>query len=180
MIEIRSFAISTHTLTWSVTLWVGVVNVKVQISTHTLTWSVTKISLSPMSVQKISTHTLTWSVTLSVYGSANSPYYFNSHAHVERDSDQSESLGSVWNFNSHAHVERDLSFESLDSGLKAISTHTLTWSVTHDVFMSLPSIIISTHTLTWSVTNGLRYILEQAKISTHTLTWSVTIRFRKS
>ena len=55
------------------------------ISTHTLTWSVTLASLNQLGKKSISTHTLTWSVT------GNSHYYisvvhnFNSHAHVERD-----------------------------------------------------------------------------------------------
>ena len=33
------------------------------ISTHTLTWSVTIVNTFPSSNSKISTHTLTWSVT---------------------------------------------------------------------------------------------------------------------
>ena len=35
------------------------------------------------------------------------PYHFNSHAHVERDDDDSRDENSDGNFNSHAHVERD-------------------------------------------------------------------------
>ena len=35
---------------------------------------------------------------------------------------------------------------------EAISTHTLTWSVTDMLIENQPAIIISTHTLTWSVT----------------------------
>ena len=38
----------------------------------------------------------------------------------------------------------------------AISTHTLTWSVTHYFFIVSPYISISTHTLTWSVTATLQ------------------------
>ena len=37
-----------------------------QISTHTLTWSVTMAKSSIKGITIISTHTLTWSVTLSV------------------------------------------------------------------------------------------------------------------
>ena len=33
-----------------------------------------------------------------------------------------------------------------------ISTHTLTWSVTHKLLKDAPDTKISTHTLTWSVT----------------------------
>ena len=54
---------------------------------------------------------------------------FNSHAHVERDISDSSALHHSRDFNSHAHVERDLSIFG-NSGISAISTHTLTWSVT--------------------------------------------------
>ena len=57
---------------------------------------------------------------------------FNSHAHVERDIKETKSKLDVLNFNSHAHVERDSCAES-EKGYHAISTHTLTWSVT-DVY----------------------------------------------
>ena len=56
--------------------------------------------------------------------------YFNSHAHVERDSPPMIYRTYVRYFNSHAHVERDV---ILGIGMLltiAISTHTLTWSVT--------------------------------------------------
>ena len=55
------------------------------------------------------------------------------------------------NFNSHAHVERDMSSWPLPCRM-SISTHTLTWSVTGfgGCFMDVHR--ISTHTLTWSVT----------------------------
>ena len=87
--------------------------------------------------------------------------------------------------------------------VEAISTHTLTWSVTrndsiyHDfgrhfnshahVERDLYILInrqthtqISTHTLTWSVTTAFDRMLERRKISTHTLTWSVTQGQRQS
>ena len=54
---------------------------------------------------------------------------FNSHAHVERDR-AVICINIGWqNFNSHAHVERDVGKEIIDKE-QAISTHTLTWSVT--------------------------------------------------
>ena len=37
-----------------------------------------------------------------------SPYYFNSHAHVERDSIFMVNIKVLIDFNSHAHVERDV------------------------------------------------------------------------
>ena len=55
------------------------------------------------------------------------------------------------NFNSHAHVERDIDAETGQAD-KAISTHTLTWSVTIVEVKTIVKKGISTHTLTWSVT----------------------------
>ena len=77
------------------------------ISTHTLTWSVTLspplLPIAPIdfnshahverdlsngqfnSTVYISTHTLTWSVTNSNGCNVATMYDFNSHAHVERD-----------------------------------------------------------------------------------------------
>ena len=55
--------------------------------------------------------------------------YFNSHAHVERDSKAQSHLDDCQNFNSHAHVERDETAIIKGDG-SGISTHTLTWSVT--------------------------------------------------
>ena len=55
-------------------------------------------------------------------------------------------------FNSHAHVERDT--VTIDEDVtEDISTHTLTWSVTFgDNNANISNGYISTHTLTWSVT----------------------------
>ncbi len=76
----------------------------------------------------ISTHTLTWSVTL--WGKLYLYHrYFNSHAHVERDATSKYTLSVLRHFNSHAHVERDHNVLE-GTPIPAISTHTLTWSVT--------------------------------------------------
>ena len=56
----------------------------------------------------------------------------------------------------------------------AISTHTLTWSVTPLTAETKPFKMISTHTLTWSVTTMNAEQIVAYCISTHTLTWSVT------
>ena len=62
--EYLSDEISTHTLTWSVTITCNALVLAFLISTHTLTWSVT-VQLCVICVYTfISTHTLTWSVTL--------------------------------------------------------------------------------------------------------------------
>ena len=55
--------ISTHTLTWSVTISTYRNSRNKRISTHTLTWSVTKETSTKDNSEHISTHTLTWSVT---------------------------------------------------------------------------------------------------------------------
>ena len=56
-------------------------------------------------------------------------HHFNSHAHVERDFCTDIVFVSKSHFNSHAHVERDRNASAIED-IKAISTHTLTWSVT--------------------------------------------------
>ena len=58
---------------------------------------------------------------------------FNSHAHVERDTIFSASVAEFFNFNSHAHVERDGFFPDYPKTTQQISTHTLTWSVTSKI-----------------------------------------------
>ena len=55
------------------------------ISTHTLTWSVTIQNARFIKFTVISTHTLTWSVTPSEEEYIVKLSDFNSHAHVERD-----------------------------------------------------------------------------------------------
>ena len=77
--------ISTHTLTWSVTIERFDKQVENYISTHTLTWSVTQKIVKENHYQKISTHTLTWSVTFTILYFLKWKKHFNSHAHVERD-----------------------------------------------------------------------------------------------
>ena len=64
---------------------IGHVAIATGISTHTLTWSVTITHkyLHPNSY--ISTHTLTWSVTCKRIDLDTDRTHFNSHAHVERD-----------------------------------------------------------------------------------------------
>ena len=102
--------ISTHTLTWSVTLIDLGECTFFTISTHTLTWSVTSSFGGSSSVCTISTHTLTWSVTALLYLLVQFLCHFNSHAHVERDY-----LAVTFRI------------------IAVISTHTLTWSVTRQV-----------------------------------------------
>ena len=130
-IAATSQTISTHTLTWSVTLVSTYYTQSSIISTHTLTWSVTSTNSQYTTyTDKISTHTLTWSVTCNL----------------------SFKIATLYNFNSHAHVERDIIETIVLLFQLQISTHTLTWSVTLAEIKAKVINIISTHTLTWSVT----------------------------
>ena len=78
------------------------------ISTHTLTWSVTIKETAETAIREISTHTLTWSVTQNEYIMIMCSEHFNSHAHVERDVFMVSKNHNFVDFNSHAHVERDV------------------------------------------------------------------------
>ena len=93
---------------------------------------------------------------------------------MERDSFAIFEIASEENFNSHAHVERDQNDSSYFCQW-LISTHTLTWSVTLDAIAWALGGDISTHTLTWSVTFPDDIDNAGKAISTHTLTWSVTV-----
>ena len=123
-----TLCISTHTLTWSVTIIWKCGYAWWFISTHTLTWSVTHFSLQKLVFKKfqltrsrgawlsclsffcstlfISTHTLTWSVT---YGVCLSATHLAFQLTRSRGAWHPYYTTSPWksNFNSHAHVERD-------------------------------------------------------------------------
>ena len=77
------------------------------ISTHTLTWSVTQNEYIMIMYSKhFNSHAHVERddpITITVDMGEN----FNSHAHVERDSPAATGTSSTKNFNSHAHVERD-------------------------------------------------------------------------
>ena len=120
------------------------------ISTHTLTWSVTLAIENVFCYQGISTHTLTWSVTVWINGRLCSEKF-----QLTRSRGAWLAYMKCWTrtlyFNSHAHVERD-SDEVFREMISYISTHTLTWSVTFGLQAPEKLPRISTHTLTWSVT----------------------------
>ena len=146
-------AISTHTLTWSVTI-IPLKTIPWQkISTHTLTWSVTFRCLGFWGGLFISTHTLTWSVTCVVQISVAVQKFQLTRSRGAWL--KSSCLAhAVIHFNSHAHVERDFYKSSPILTSFCISTHTLTWSVTKFITCSSMVSGISTHTLTWSVTGN--------------------------
>ena len=121
------------------------------ISTHTLTWSVTNMRYFGLSRYQISTHTLTWSVTKSDCARYNSLLFQLTRSrgawrkteivHGRNKKFQLTRSRGAWpvrigdsgtaseNFNSHAHVERDIGI-GINAAIIYISTHTLTWSVT--------------------------------------------------
>ena len=81
-------------------------------------------------------------------------------------------------FNSHAHVERDLKEEN-ELVTSAISTHTLTWSVTseHILQFGILAYFNSHAHVERDRSNSVRHRINH--ISTHTLTWSVTGRWTR-
>ena len=146
--------ISTHTLTWSVT-YAYILNYKAtSISTHTLTWSVTRIFfMENMTNTNFNSHAHVERDQL-VKPVPTVVTHFNSHAHVERDHSLALRVCSTNNFNSHAHVERDNSFLCDTLWLAYFNSHAHVerdFMYRNIAFFSY----ISTHTLTWSVTHVL-------------------------
>ena len=50
-------------------------------------------------------------------------FYFNSHAHVERDTNIGLLFVHIFNFNSHAHVERDVRHFTADFLHRNFNSH---------------------------------------------------------
>ena len=128
-LDLNAYTISTHTLTWSVTVAKYENGAILQISTHTLTWSVTTRLIADEYGYEISTHTLTWSVTRE-----RQLYRKTFRFQLTRSR-------GAWRL-----------FSSAIQPPAFISTHTLTWSVTGCSSLKHFDFSISTHTLTWSVT----------------------------
>ena len=79
----------------------------VRISTHTLTWSVTMSALTQIDKSlNFNSHAHVERDIVKIYVRLVW-VYFNSHAHVERDDNQHIQIWTDDDFNSHAHVERD-------------------------------------------------------------------------
>ena len=129
-----------------------------KISTHTLTWSVTILLVFCYSHMEISTHTLTWSVTSFYNDDYSLIPNFNSHAHVERDRTYiCYTIDTV--ISTHTLTWSVTTCVYMLYYRYSISTHTLTWSVTIQLFIYVILAKISTHTLTWSVTILMPMIL---------------------
>ena len=146
-----------------------------EISTHTLTWSVTICIYTACLITKwISTHTLTWSVTCYRRCKKQKGDHFNSHAHVERDGPQMMAGWFRLHFNSHAHVERDLCFLCHLISFANFNSHA---HVERDCSRKRSWVPSRQFQLTrsrgaWQT--PLSPYHAQMFISTHTLTWSVT------
>ena len=145
--------ISTHTLTWSVTEN-GFKNKTMElISTHTLTWSVTwqhRTHLNSHGHFNSHAHVeRDWQILPLLLRR----HYFNSHAHVERDLQRCNFKNFICYFNSHAHVERDLILKILNNFILIfqLTRSRGAWPV--QVLILTAFMAISTHTLTWSVTS---------------------------
>ena len=187
--------ISTHTLTWSVTMyslifpiaylfqltrsrgaWHSGEEVKVRFVNFNSHAHVER-DLSIIDVLPtpfISTHTLTWSVTWWWLQNTSAVRNFNSHAHVERDSMPIEQQNAVMNFNSHAHVERDLAKCGVRSSTNAFQL-TRSRGAWHGFYLLyvLKFKYFNSHAHVERDRNTRAKVLILT-ISTHTLTWSVT------
>ena len=118
----------------------GSISIKTAISTHTLTWSVTIDKVGRMIfVDNFNSHAhverdLSYYHLLCVIGI----FQLTRSRGAWHKLDSPKSLYT--HFNSHAHVERDTPSIVVEEALK-ISTHTLTWSVTSSVVTLQPSTI---------------------------------------
>ena len=135
LLHFQRFQISTHTLTWSVTLS----GFK---SLTYFTFQLTRSRGAWPSLAENSLLNLAFQLTRSRGAWRRWRYrllrqlYFNSHAHVERDDSSDWGKADVGYFNSHAHVERDYTMVECDK-CRGISTHTLTWSVTSKICLPI-------------------------------------------
>ena len=122
---------------------------------------------------KISTHTLTWSVTLTGAFFIHKFKNFNSHAHVERDTDALFFSKTAQNFNSHAHVERDSDLAFLNLCMKNFNSHA---HVERDKLCAHLVKLVANFNSHAHVERDVQsaLLILYIRISTHTLTWSVT------
>ena len=144
-------AISTHTLTWSVTgevedsskpaifqltrsrgawhpacgEWRAVYDFNSHAHVERDVWDNSRVSM-----WRISTHTLTWSVTALFKEDVETSKFQLTRSRGAWPQVGAHYAHSMEHFNSHAHVERDTTASQKHSS-SFISTHTLTWSVTN-------------------------------------------------
>ena len=77
-----------------------------KISTHTLTWSVTLCIARATAPENFNSHAHVERDKRTLKP-GKFVWNFNSHAHVERDPPVFAAIAATEHFNSHAHVERD-------------------------------------------------------------------------
>ena len=105
-------SISTHTLTWSVTYRLPrYMNINLfQLTRSRGAWPAPTVSRRSSLTFQLTRSRGAW---LFLFRRTFRRWYFNSHAHVERDLWRLIASNMCWHFNSHAHVERDSSINDL-------------------------------------------------------------------
>ena len=121
------------------------------ISTHTLTWSVTVCHTARFRRIKYFNSHAHVERDLPLLRCENGQRNFNSHAHVERDL-RLAACSSIGCISTHTLTWSVTFYRCVKRRNRPISTHTLTWSVTSLNRNRIHRACISTHTLTWSVT----------------------------
>ena len=128
-LDLNAYTISTHTLTWSVTILSGGNTFVFVISTHTLTWSVTVAKYENGAILQISTHTLTWSVTTRLIADEYG-YEISTHTLTWSVTRERQLYRKTFRFQLTRSRGAWRLFSSAIQPPAFISTHTLTWSVT--------------------------------------------------
>ena len=121
------------------------------ISTHTLTWSVTHCNDRILHTVDFNSHAHVERDSITIESFQNNDY-FNSHAHVERDLDCGTLAVDYNHFNSHAHVERDWTSLFRKCRKAYFNSHAHVERDDFKIRIISATVAISTHTLTWSVT----------------------------
>ena len=115
-------AISTHTLTWSVTFarLTKIITISFQLTRSRGAWLTGLMSSLAVILFQLTRSRGAWLATLKNIARKR---YFNSHAHVERDNLMTALDVDLSNFNSHAHVERDEGWRTCQHRLYDFNSH---------------------------------------------------------
>ena len=143
------------------------------ISTHTLTWSVTVCHTARFRRIKYFNSHAHVERDLPLLRCENGQRNFNSHAHVERDL-RLAACSSIGCISTHTLTWSVTFYRCVKRRNRPISTHTLTWSVTTALQAAdIASDNFNSHAHVERDIVG-KNKSRKRKISTHTLTWSVT------
>ncbi len=105
--EISAKSISTHTLTWSVTVCEQEVKGYFKdFNSHAHVERDNRVTWNYLHMVNFNSHAHVERDSMGFWGDLHK-IHFNSHAHVERDLSCTAHLLFFLHFNSHAHVERD-------------------------------------------------------------------------